>query len=160
MHERAHAFAIPSPCKPAVAGNTRGDWPLAWNSASITIGPATVFDFIAARHALLAALRLGSGAAADAAGVAAVASKHDRIASVRLLKVDHAQTSIQTREKGMRAGDGSFDGLLVIKGLDVQSVRAAVGPAATKLPIVGANPTVTYTTVFSLDRRSLEGRIS
>jgi len=108
----------------------------------------------------LAALRLGSGGGADAAGVAAVARKHDRIASVQVLKTDHAQTSIQTREKGMRAGDGSFDGLLVIEGLDVQSVRAAVDLAATKLPIVGANPTVIYTTVFSLDRRSLEGRIS
>jgi hypothetical protein len=70
---------------------------------------------------------------------------------VRVLATDHAQTSIQTREKGMRAGDRSFDGLLVIEGLDVPAVRAAVEQVAPG----GSGDRAVYTTIFALNRRAL-----
>ena len=39
---------------------------------------------------------------------------------------DLAQTSIKTREKGMRSNDGSFAALLLIEGLDEAAVRDAL----------------------------------
>jgi hypothetical protein len=101
------------------------------------------------RGGFIAALRLDSVAGADVA--VAASAKHDRIAAVRVLATDHAQTSIQTREKGMRGGDRSFDGLLVIEGLDVPAVRAAVEQVAPG----GSGDRAVYTTIFALNRRAL-----
>ena len=107
------------------------------------------------RGGFVAALRLDDAAAADAADVAAAATKLDRIAAVRVLATDHAQTSIQTREKGMRVGDRSFDGLLLIEGLDAPAVRAAIELAGTRLRIAGSGDATIYATIFALDRRAL-----
>ena len=82
------------------------------------------------RGGFVSAMRLDSAAAAQAADVAAAVATLDRIASARVLATDQAQTSIQTREKSMRHGDRSFGGLLLLEGLDVPSVRAAVDLAA------------------------------
>jgi hypothetical protein len=105
------------------------------------------------RGGFIAPLRIQSVAAAG--DIASVAVKLDRIVSVRVLATDQAQTSIQTREKGMRGGDRSFDGLLLIEGLDATAVRSAVELAATKLTAeVSGEPTI-YTTILALDRRGI-----
>jgi hypothetical protein len=49
----------------------------------------------------------------------------DRIIAARLLETDLDRTSIATREKGLRAGDQVFAGLLLIEGLDELAVSAA-----------------------------------
>jgi hypothetical protein len=49
----------------------------------------------------------------------------DRIVAARLLKTDLDRTSIATREKGMRAKDRTFAGLLLIEGLDELAVSTA-----------------------------------
>jgi hypothetical protein len=109
----------------------------------------------AGRGGFIAALRLDAAAAAEAADVAAAAAKLDRIASVRVLATDRAQTSIQTREKGMRLGDRSFDGLLLIEGVDAPAVRTAIDQAVTRLRIAEPGDPTIYTTIFALDRGSL-----
>jgi hypothetical protein len=60
-------------------------------------------------------------------------ARTDRIAAARVLRTDAAQTSIQTREKSMRAEDRSFGGLLIIEGLDEAAVRAALSRLKTLL---------------------------
>ena len=79
-----------------------------------------------------------------------------RIAAARLFETDQAKTSIQTREKSMRAHDRSFTGLLVIEGLDQAAVRTAVEQLATTVPAVGVADAMTlYGYFFGLDRRQL-----
>jgi hypothetical protein len=68
----------------------------------------------------------------------------DRIVAVRLLETDPDRTDIATREKGMRAGDRTFAGLLLIEGLDELSVSTAVDRHG-----LGA-PGELYAEVFSL----------
>jgi hypothetical protein len=87
-----------------------------------------------------------------AAELAPVIARQDRVASVRVLATDQAQTSIQTREKGMRSGDRSFAGLLLIEGLDVAAVQAAIERTVTRLRGDGAPDPTVYTTIFALDR--------
>jgi hypothetical protein len=80
----------------------------------------------------------------------------DRIAAVRLFETDEAKTSIQTREKGMRAQDRSFTGLLLIEGLDQAAVRIAVEQLVTVVPAIGVAGSVPlYAYFFGLDRRQL-----
>jgi hypothetical protein len=43
-----------------------------------------------------------------------------------LLETDLDRTSIATREKGMRAGDRTFAGLLLVEGLDAPAVSTAI----------------------------------
>jgi hypothetical protein len=50
----------------------------------------------------------------------------DRIIAARLLETDLGRTTVTTREKGLRAGDHVFAGLLLIEGLDELAVSAAV----------------------------------
>ncbi|QDO98009.1 hypothetical protein FNB15_12335 [Ferrovibrio terrae] len=80
------------------------------------------------RGGIVAALRL---AAQDLPGEdllhALVAG--DRIVAAHLLRTDQARTGIKTGEKGLRANDGSFDGLLLVEGLDQAAVRAALTAA-------------------------------
>lgn len=66
----------------------------------------------------------------------------DRIIAARLMATDFERTTIATREKDMRAGDGSFAGLLLIEGLDQQAVLTA---ASCHHP----NPDI-YTQIFEL----------
>jgi len=81
-------------------------------------------------------------------------AREERISTVRLLAADHAQTAIQTREKGMRARDGSFDGLLLIEGLDEAAVKTAAGNLAAQA-LKRSAPAPIYTTISVLDRRLL-----
>jgi hypothetical protein len=91
-------------------------------------------------------------AALDGAELVAAPVREERISSARLLATDHAQTAVQTREKSMRSRDCSFDGLLLIEGLDEATVRTA----ASNLPARESKrntPAPIYTTIFTLDSR-------
>ena len=87
--------------------------------------------------ALLAAIRLED--LAPVAGPALVANivTEDRIVAAELLETDQKQSSIPTHEKSLRELDRSFQGLLLIEGLDEPSVAAAASrlgfPAAQNL---------------------------
>jgi hypothetical protein len=54
----------------------------------------------------------------------------------------------------MRTRDSSFDGLLLIEGLDEAAVKTAASNLAARAPKLNA-PAPIYTTIFSLDRRLL-----
>lgn len=79
----------------------------------------------------------------------------DRVAAVRVLETDAAQTSIQTNEKNMRANDRSFGGLVLIEALDEAAARAATARLA-KLTSVFATDTIAnpplYGVFFGLNR--------
>ena len=72
---------------------------------------------------MLAVLRLDGRPDWDAAALTAELAGFDKIAAVRILLTDQAQTSIETREKDMRKNDKSFAGLLLIEGLDEAAVQ-------------------------------------
>jgi hypothetical protein len=93
-------------------------------------------------------------AALDGAELVTALAGEERISSVRLLATDHAQTAIQTREKDMRTRDSSFDGLLLIEGVDEAAVKTAASNLAARAPKRNA-PAPIYTTIFTLDRRLL-----
>lgn len=103
---------------------------------------------------LLAVLKLDGKPNVDPAALTAELTALDRITAVRVLLTDEAQTSIQTREKGMRKNDESFAGLLLIEGLDEAAIRDALwrlrdrfDPAALDAPL--------YRLFFSLPKRLL-----
>jgi hypothetical protein len=75
---------------------------------------------------ILAALPLETGPGWNGTALATELAGLDRIAAARVLLTDAAQTSIQTREKAMRARDDSFPGLLLVEGLDEPAVRNAL----------------------------------
>jgi hypothetical protein len=98
----------------------------------------------------VAAMPLNDLATVDGSSLVASLIKVDRISAVRVLATDLTRTSIKTREKGMRTDDRSFEGLLVIEGLDEPAIRTALGTLAAP----PSDPTI-YSTVFALDRRLL-----
>lgn len=75
------------------------------------------------RGCVLAAIKL-ERLPKDDSKLASIAGS-DRIVAARLLETDLDRTSIATREKGMRAGDRIFAGLLLIEGLDELAVSTA-----------------------------------
>jgi hypothetical protein len=81
----------------------------------------------------------------DGAAIVEALAREDRIAAVRLLETDKARTTIQTREKAMRAGDRTFAGVLLVEGVDEGAVRHALRLA----PALGGDATL-YAQVFSL----------
>ena len=83
---------------------------------------------------IVAPLRLDAAPSWDAAALVAELAGLDRIIAARVLLTDIAQTSIKTREKGMRANDGSFAALLLIEGLDEAAVRDALHHLRKTLP--------------------------
>ena len=104
------------------------------------------------------ALRLDAAPSWDAAAVVAELAGLDRIIAARVLLTDIAQTSIKTREKGMRANDGSFAALLLIEGLDEAAVRDALHHLRKTLPAEdhGAiDELPLYSLAFSLPKRLL-----
>jgi hypothetical protein len=102
----------------------------------------------------LAALSLERSALADEArGLAVEAARHDRIASSCVLLTDHARTTIQTREKGLRTGDRSFDGLLLIEGLDAAAVGTAAESFVQNRPGLALDPRPSiHETIFARAR--------
>jgi hypothetical protein len=93
-------------------------------------------------------------AALDATALVTAVAREERISSVRLLATDSAQTAIRTHEKDMRTGDASFDGLLLIEGLDEAAVKTAAGHLTARARRHDA-PAQVYVTIFALDRRLL-----
>jgi len=77
----------------------------------------------------------------------------DRIVAARVMVTDEAQTSIQTREKGMRSDDRSFSALLLVEGLDGDAVRNAVWKAQQREPActAGVEHSPLYTSIFNLN---------
>jgi hypothetical protein len=90
-------------------------------------------------------------------------AQRDAIAAVRFLQVDGEKTSVQTREKSMRANDQSFAGLLMIEGLNEPAVRAALdalpGLLAEDAPLAVTDGTL-YRHVFSLHSDMLTAQAS
>jgi hypothetical protein len=107
---------------------------------------------------VVAPLRLDAAPAWDAATGVAELARLDRIIAARLLLTDTAQTSIKTREKGMRSNDGSFAALLMIEGLDEAAVRDALHHLRKTLP-AGQHAVIDdlplYRLAFSLPKRLL-----
>ena len=66
---------------------------------------------------VLAAIKFDTLAGVAGATMVEDIVRGDCIAAAELLETDQTQTSIQTREKNIRAGDQSFAGLLLIEGL-------------------------------------------
>ena len=109
---------------------------------------------------IVAPLRLDAAPSWDAATLVAELARLDRIIAARVLLTDIAQTSIKTREKGMRANDGSFAALLLIEGLDEAAVRDALHHLRKTLPAEdhGAIDSLPlYRLAFSLPKRLLPG---
>ncbi len=77
------------------------------------------------RGGIVAALRLAADAWPGEDVLRALLA-HDRIVAAHLLQTDQARTGIKTGEKGLRANDGAFDGLLLVEGLDQAALRAAL----------------------------------
>src|SRR2546423_754557 len=109
---------------------------------------------------IVAPLRLDAAPSWDAATLVADLARLDRIVAARVLLTDIAQTSIKTREKGMRANDGSFAALLLIEGLDGAGARDPLHQARKMLP-PGAQGAIDalplYRLAFSLPKRLLPG---
>jgi hypothetical protein len=83
-----------------------------------------------------------------------------RVAAVRVLQTDTAQTSIQTREKSMRSADRSFGGLVLIEALDEPAARNAVAQLKTQAPALDTDATASlplYALFFGLHKRLLGG---
>ncbi|HMM88250.1 hypothetical protein [Bradyrhizobium sp.] len=109
---------------------------------------------------IVAPLRLDAIPSWDAAAFVADLARLDRIIAARLLLTDTAQTSIKTKEKGMRDNDGSFAALLLIEGLDEAAVRDALHHLRKALPaehhtVIESLPL--YRLAFSLPKRMLPG---
>ena len=109
---------------------------------------------------IVAPLRLDAAPSWDAAAVAAELARLDRIIAVRVMLTDIAQTSIKTREKGMRSNDGSFAALLLIEGLDEAAVRDALHHLRKTLASYDQNAIddlPLYALAFSLPKQLLPG---
>jgi hypothetical protein len=114
---------------------------------------------------IVAPLRLDAVPAWDAAALTAELAQLDRIIAARVLLTDAAKTALPTREKGMRANDGSFAALLLVEGLDEAAVRAALYFVRKTLPAsdhAAIDALSLYRLAFSLPRllRRAEGGAS
>jgi hypothetical protein len=104
--------------------------------------------------ALQLAEALPGGGETLAQGIAGM----DRIAAVHVLATDRAKTTIPTNEKRLRAEDRSFNGLLLIEGLDRAAVEAALKKLPPGLPLVDpAAAQSIYACVFALDGSGVAG---
>jgi hypothetical protein len=73
----------------------------------------------------------------------------DRICAARTLIVSPERTSVATQEKGLRSGDDSFAGLMLIEGFDCACVAAALAAFGTGGGL--------YAQIFTLDKAALAG---
>lgn len=109
---------------------------------------------------IVAPLRLQSAPSWDAAAIAADLASLNRIVAARVLLTDAAQTSIRTRERGMRGNDDSFATLVLIEGLDEPAVRDALHHLRVTLPAEDRSEIDAlslYRLAFSLPKRLLPG---
>ena len=109
---------------------------------------------------IVAPLRLDAIPSWNAAALIADLARLDRIIAARLLLTDVSQTSINTREKGMRDNDRSFAALLMVEGLDEAAVRDALYHLRKALPAENhgaVDDLPLYRLAFSLPKRFLAG---
>jgi hypothetical protein len=88
--------------------------------------------------------------------IATVIASMDRIVAAHVLVTDDVQTSIATREKGMRSEDASFAALLLIEGLDENAVRTALWrlrSAAPEIAVEAMEAQPIYRMCFGLQGR-------
>jgi len=96
----------------------------------------------------------------DPAALVRELAQIDRVAAIRVLQTDTAQTSIQTREKSMRSADSSFGGLVLIEALDEPAARNAVAQLKKAVPAFDTDAAANlplYAMFFGLHRRLLAG---
>ncbi len=80
----------------------------------------------------------------------------DRIAAVRLLETDNPSTSIRTAEKQLRQNDSSFEGLILIEGLDEKAVQSAIHRAfRDNKELLRPNEVTLYVHSFGLDKTDI-----
>jgi len=105
----------------------------------------------------LLALRLGQRPQTNRALLEAIAAQ-DRICAARLLDIDLAGTEVGTEEKGLRGGDESFPGLLLIEALDAEALPRVLSDQRDAILALGAReaPPVVYSPVFALRKAELE----
>jgi hypothetical protein len=75
---------------------------------------------------------------------AAEIAKADRMAATRILEVDQAVSGIKTNEKSMRAGDRTFEAMLLLEALDVDVLTEG-------LALMEVGDRSIYRQIFSLD---------
>lgn len=114
-------------------------------------GGRRVGQFGAGEGGAIAALRfdssLGEGVRARAAELAAL----DRVVAVRLYETDLARTALPTSEKGLRAGDAAFAGLIAIEALDEPALRQALTALRPAAPAPFDEAGASYAGVFALE---------
>ncbi len=93
--------------------------------------------------AVVAPILLDGDGTAQAPARATDLAGRDRIVAMSLLAVDGVGTAIQTNEKTLRAGDRSFDTLLLAEAVDAAALSAALGEVEI------------FDQVFALDRAQL-----
>jgi hypothetical protein len=93
--------------------------------------------------AVAAPILLDGDGAAQAPARATDLVGRDRIVAMSLLAVDGVGTAIQTNEKTLRAGDRSFDTLLLAEAVDSDALTTALGEVEL------------FDQVFALDRAPL-----
>lgn len=94
----------------------------------------------------IASLLVARSELADYREAATEIAKADRIAATRVFEVDHSASEIQTNEKAMRAGDRSFEAMLLIEALDE-------GELAAGLAMMGTRERAVYRQIFALEAR-------
>lgn len=75
---------------------------------------------------------------------AAEIAKADKIVSTRIFEADRAASEIKTNEKAMRAGDRTFEAMLLLEALDEQVL-------ALGLAVMEVRERAIYRQIFSLD---------
>jgi hypothetical protein len=78
---------------------------------------------------------------------AAEIAKADRMAAARIFEVDRAASEIETSEKAMRAGDRSFEAMLLLESLDEKQL-------ALGLTVLEARERSIYRQIFSLAKKT------
>jgi len=80
----------------------------------------------------------------------------DGVSRVWLLEVDRQGTQVATNEKNLRkGGEGVFDGLLVIEGVEERPVLAAAQSAiGNELAAAAPEVPVIFSNAFAIDRRT------
>lgn len=79
----------------------------------------------------------------DYSAAAGEIAKADRMAATRILEVDRAASEIKTNEKAMRAGDRSFEAMLLLEALDESTL-------ASGLAVMEVGDRSVYRQIFTL----------
>jgi hypothetical protein len=98
-------------------------------------------------------LMIDGGAVDTAKAVVSELERLPDIIAIRLMQADAKRTAAPTLERGLRGGDGMFDGLLLIESLSIDGLLAAISASRLRTLIDEAKPDeATYLEVFHLSR--------